>query len=185
MIFVTVGAQMPFDRLIRAVDTWAAKRDRTDLFAQIGPGLYKPKHFPFSAFLTPSEFRRRVIECDVMVAHAGMGSIITAFEHGKPILVLPRRGDLNETRNDHQVATAQQFLAQGRVAAAFDEDELLLKLDEIDALRAGGKIEKRASTELIATLRSFMVGEVRPPIPAESANDDKREDQMRPHVSTL
>jgi len=159
MIFVTVGAQMPFDRLVRAVDTWAAKSDRTDLFAQTGSALYKPRHFPFSAFLTPPEFRRRVMGCDVVVAHAGMGSIITALELGKPILVLPRRGDLNETRNDHQVATAQRFLAQGRVAAAFDEDELLLKLDEIDALRASGRIEKRASTELIVTLRSFIAGE--------------------------
>lgn len=38
MIFVTVGHQTPFDRLIRLVDRWAEENMRHDLFAQIGHG---------------------------------------------------------------------------------------------------------------------------------------------------
>lgn len=37
MIFVTVGTQVQFDRLIRTVDEWAGARARSDIFAQIGP----------------------------------------------------------------------------------------------------------------------------------------------------
>jgi len=36
VIFVTVGAQMPFDRLVGAVDTWAGTNNRRDIFAQTG-----------------------------------------------------------------------------------------------------------------------------------------------------
>ncbi len=35
MIFVTVGEQLPFDRLVRAVDEWAAASGK-EVFAQIG-----------------------------------------------------------------------------------------------------------------------------------------------------
>ena len=42
MIFVTVGAQMPFDRMCKAVDAWAAKRGRSDVFAQIGETEWRP-----------------------------------------------------------------------------------------------------------------------------------------------
>ena len=37
MIFVTVGTQLAFDRMIKAVDEWAGARGRTDVFAQVGP----------------------------------------------------------------------------------------------------------------------------------------------------
>lgn len=156
MIFVTVGAQMSFDRLCRGVDAWAKARGRDDVFAQIGPTDWRPSHIGFARFLDPPAFKARVAEADAVVAHAGMGSIITALELGKPILVMPRRGDLRETRNDHQVATAQRFLAQGRVAVAMTDDDLPAALDRLGALRPADTIGARASDQLIAALRRFI-----------------------------
>lgn len=159
MIFVTVGAQMSFDRLIRTVDQWAANHARHDVFAQIGPTSYRPAHIEWSQFIPPEEFRKRVAAADIVVAHAGMGSIITALELGKPILVMPRRGHLNETRNDHQVDTARQFLAQGRIHVAIDESELSQRLDNLDELKNAGIVadtSKVASPELIVALRQFI-----------------------------
>ena len=40
MIFVTVGSQLPFDRLVRAVDDWAAGNGGAAAFAQIGASSY-------------------------------------------------------------------------------------------------------------------------------------------------
>lgn len=156
MILVTVGAQMSFDRMTRAVDAWAGERGRRDVFAQIGPTDFIPEHIGWTRFLEPEEFHRRVREADILVAHAGMGSIISALEAGKPILVMPRRGDLRETRNDHQVATAKRFLEMGKVAVAFDEEELKAKLDALDSMAAGQTISKWASPELIEGLREFI-----------------------------
>lgn len=156
MIFVTVGAQMPFDRLCMAVDAWASERGRQDVFAQIGPTSWTPRAMRYERFLEPAAFRRAVSEADAVVAHAGMGSIITALELGKPILVMPRRGELRETRNDHQVATADRFRAQGRIVVAMDEHELPARLDELGAMRASDRIGSRASDQLLAAIRRFI-----------------------------
>ena len=146
---------MPFDRMVKAVDDWAGSTGRKDVFAQIGPTSWRPANIQWKSFLNPDEFREKVRAAGVVVAHAGMGSIITALELGKPILVMPRSGALMETRNDHQLATAKQFLAQGKTAVAFDERELAEKLDRIDDLTAGDRISGQASPLLLSALRKF------------------------------
>lgn len=169
MIFVSVGSQMPFDRLIGAVDAWAGARGRRDVFAQVGPTDLRPRHIEWAPFIEPAEFRERVRACSAMVAHAGMGSILTAMEFGKPILVMPRRGALMETRNDHQVATARRFLAMGRIRVAMDESELPGLLDDLVAGSGVGvsasTIGRHASAELLAAVRAFIHGL---PIPAQA-----------------
>lgn len=165
MIFVTVGSQMAFDRLIGAVDTWAGARGRSGVFAQIGPSTLRPSAIEWARFIEPREFRERVRGCDALVAHAGMGSILTALEFGKPVLVMPRRGTLQETRNDHQVATARRLRALGRVHVAMDEHELPAMLDQLGGLRASEPIRHHASDELLAAVRSFIFGV---PIPAQA-----------------
>lgn len=161
-IFVTVGAQLPFDRLIEAVDAWAARRQgvhRHSLFAQIGETAYRPAHIEFAELLEPPEFRKRVLWADVLVAHAGMGSILTALQYGKPILVMPRQGRLKETRNDHQVATAVRFKEMNKVAVAMDESEIPAQLDGLAALGRAERISDLASDELIAAIHGFIHSE--------------------------
>ena len=158
-IFITVGAQIPFDRLIVAVDAWAAGRQAGhSLFAQIGERGYRPAHMEFAELLEPPAFKQRVLWADALVAHAGMGSILTALQYGKPILVMPRQGRLKETRNDHQLATAQHFQEMGNVAVAMDESEIPSQLDGLPALAQAEQISDRASDELIAAIRGFIHG---------------------------
>lgn len=158
MIFVTVGHQMPFDRLVRGVDEWAGRSGRSDVFAQIGETDFRPGHIQFADKIDPAEFRRRMSEATAVVAHAGMGTILTALELGTPVLVMPRLGRLMETRNDHQVATAERFKALGRVTVAMDETELSAALDRLTDLRRGPTIQAQASPELLAAVRGFIFG---------------------------
>ena len=167
MIFATVGSQEPFDRLIRAVDEWGRLHPRSDIFAQIGSSDFRPKHVDYTKFLNPSEFNRVMRAAKVIVAHAGMGSIISALELGKPIVVMPRKGALRETRNDHQVATAERFGSRGRVVVANDQADFAAKLDYALTLSAMDPINHEASPRLIATIRAFLEGtlaELDPPI---------------------
>ncbi|HTZ48951.1 MAG TPA: glycosyltransferase [Verrucomicrobiae bacterium] len=156
MIFVTVGSSEPFDRLVHAVDEWAEQRGRTDVFAQIGRSNYQPKHIECSQFLGPSEFRERFDAAEFVVAHAGMGSIITALEIGKTMVVMPRRAHLGETRSDHQVATADRFGQQGHVLVAMDEHALSNKLDEAQTVLTTNQVGPTASPLLISTIRNFI-----------------------------
>lgn len=158
-LFVTVGAQMPFDRLVKAVDEWATGRDDVEIFAQTGEEGYAPVNFQSDALCSPTEFRERLLWADLLVAHAGMGSILQALQFGKPILVMPRKGSLRETRNDHQVATAIRFKEMGKVRVAMDERELGQLLSDVDGIGGAQVISDRASDELIAALRSFIFGQ--------------------------
>ncbi len=156
MIFVTVGTQLPFDRLIKTVDSWAAQNRSVDVFGQIGPTPYEPLHMRYSEFVGAVEFREKVEQADLIVAHAGMGSIITALELGKPILVMPRRADLGEHRNEHQMATAKRLLEQGRIHVAFDEEELIGNLRQIESLKVRAALSVDAAPELIESIRTFI-----------------------------
>jgi UDP-N-acetylglucosamine transferase subunit ALG13 len=154
MIFVTVGTQGHFDRLIRTVDEWAGLRGSTNVFAQTGPSDYRPKHIHAKPFIDPTEFRKCVESATIVIAHAGMGSIITALEFGKQIIVMPRRGDLGEHRNEHQVATAKRFAEQGRIVVAFNEQELLETMDQLKVFHETERLSAQASPHLIATIRA-------------------------------
>jgi UDP-N-acetylglucosamine transferase subunit ALG13 len=158
LILVTVGGQLPFDRLVRYVDQWAgAKSARpATVFAQIGQSDIVPSHMDFAKLLPGSEFRRRVIECDAIVAHAGMGTILTALEYCKPLLIFPRLAEQGEHRNDHQIATARYFSERGLVRTAFDRAELEDELSGLLELHPPAAISPFASDELIARIRGFV-----------------------------
>jgi UDP-N-acetylglucosamine transferase subunit ALG13 len=159
VIFVTVGTQLPFDRMVAAVDAWAGAVPARSVTAQIGPSQVRRGNIETRRFISPAECRRLMQEADVVVAHAGMGTILGALELGTPVLVMPRRAALGEHRNDHQLATARWFAKQGSISVAFDEDELVRKLDEVERLAACERISQYASDGLIRALRSFIDGD--------------------------
>ena len=135
VIFVTVGGQLPFDRLVHAVDQWASQHHRTDVFAQIGNSPNPPTHIEWQRLLPPPDFQSKARGAEVIVAHAGMGSILTALEFGKPIIVVPRRAHLGEHRNDHQWATVKHLSKDVGVTVAADETALLDQLQRLEELQ--------------------------------------------------
>jgi UDP-N-acetylglucosamine transferase subunit ALG13 len=175
VIFLTVGAQMPFERLVRTVDAWAGRTGRRDVFAQIGPTEYRPAHLEWTRFLEPAEFKRQYERSNVIVAHAGTGTIITALHLGKPIVVMPRRAGLRETRNDHQLATARQFSRFGSVRVAWEEEALVACLEVIDEIQGLRAVGAHASRALINSIRGFIEGTDLAP---ESAAPDDEENEL-------
>lgn len=157
MIFVTVGEQLPFDRLIRTIDEWSGA-SKKEVFAQIGRSDYTPKYISYKAFLAPEEFKNKFIAAEIIVSHAGMGTIITASELGKPILVMPRQAALGEHRNDHQFSTAKRFSSLNYVTVAFDEAELKTRLDKLAASEIYQNLAGVVgpSPLLIKTIRNFI-----------------------------
>jgi UDP-N-acetylglucosamine transferase subunit ALG13 len=157
MIFVTVGTELPFDRLIKAVDSWARENNRTDVFSQIGEGAWEPEFIRSCRFMEPPEFARAFASASVIISHAGAGTILTALRWEKPILVMPRRASLGEQRNEHQMATAKRLSEMGKVGVAFDEIDLREKLAQIDSFKPRQKIGPYASEELQDAIRSFIL----------------------------
>lgn len=157
MIFVTVGSQMPFDRLVVAMDQWASERAGCDVFAQVGKDGYRPNAMRFADSISPRDFLATVASSALIVAHAGMGSVLTALEFGKPIVLLPRQGALQETRNDHQIATARWLMDRPGVFVAMNESELPTAIDRaMEMPLSGQQIPKHATPSLISALQEFI-----------------------------
>ena len=158
MIFVTVGTDLPFDRMMKVIDGWARENGRTDVFAQIGEGAWEPEFIKFAHFLQPPEFSKHFDKATLIISHAGMGTILSALLFGKPILVMPKKSGLGEHRSDHQFATARRMQELGNVNVAFDEHELRARLDRLDELLQPKRIGPTASEGLVTGLREFIFG---------------------------
>lgn len=158
MIFVTVGSQMPFDRLVSGVAKWAsAQPSFPEVLAQVGDTQLRPAGLQVVSVLSPEEFRSAVSQAEVIVAHAGMGSVLTAMEFGKPLVVLPRKGTLYETRNDHQIATARWLAEKEGVFVAIEDHELPDAINRAFAsARSTSRISSFASAELVNALKTFI-----------------------------
>jgi UDP-N-acetylglucosamine--N-acetylmuramyl-(pentapeptide) pyrophosphoryl-undecaprenol N-acetylglucosamine transferase len=74
----------------------------------------------------PAGEMARAMRCsDVVVAHAGTGSALTAFEVGVVPVLVPRRRVHGEHVDDHQVVTAAALSTRG-IALAAEADQLSL-----------------------------------------------------------
>ncbi len=155
-LFVTVGAQMPFDRLIDAMDAWAAAHPRHTVLAQIGASELSPHHLAWTRFLSPAELERAFGEADAIVGHAGTGTIIAALERCKPIVVLPRRAELRETRNDHQLATAKRFAELAGETIAWRERELPRAIASIAEAPPTLTLAPQARGRLVERIAAFI-----------------------------
>ncbi|WND03271.1 glycosyltransferase [Temperatibacter marinus] len=156
MIFATVGTQLPFDRMIQSLDKWLQNQEVKDCFAQISDSQYKPKHMKFAPFLSPSEFANLLANCKVIVSHAGMGTVLSALQIQKPIIIMPRLAAYGEHRNDHQLATTEGLSNREGIHIANSSAELHEYLDNYQDLTAGVEIYNGAAPSLISQVSDFI-----------------------------
>ena len=130
MIFVAVGTQFPFDRLIQYMDKWALDHNQ-EVIAQISDGEYTPKNIKWERFLDGEQYNKNIAEASVFVSHAGMGNIISAREQQTPIIVMNRQLKLGEHRNDHQAEGLTWMGKLDGVYTASTEEELTQQLSLI------------------------------------------------------
>lgn len=137
-ILVTVGAQLPFSRLIRCIDRINAHKEH-DIFAQIGQDDGSYINMNTTTFLTAVEYKSKLDWCDLVIAHAGMGTIIQCLELNKKLIVVPRLKKFSEHRNDHQLDTVEKFVSMTSSDSLFkichDIDDLERLLVEVCNLR--------------------------------------------------
>jgi len=159
VIFVTVGTQLPFDRLIKSVDSWAERYPGIEFIIQSGEGGFKPLHCKEKGFITPVEWGSLFSSADLVVAHAGMGTIIKCIDAGKPLIVMPRKSNLNEHRNDHQLATVGQLKGIANIVIVDNEEELNMALDTPPVTVSKGCGDNNENlTLLLNEIKSFVSG---------------------------
>ncbi|MER2998966.1 glycosyltransferase [Pontibacter populi] len=154
-VFLTTGTQEPFDRLIKAIDSITLYLEDITIIAQTPKSYYQPKNIQVFDFLDPSEFDFYFTEADLIVSHAGMGTVISALEKEKPIIIFPRLIKYKEHRSDHQMATAIKLKELNYVHVAFEEEELksMIMSAFYNELKPLYKLGNYASDNLIIAIR--------------------------------
>lgn len=150
MILLTVGTQLPFDRLVEIIDRLAPTLPEP-MFAQVGQGRYRPVNMEWKPFVGPVEFEQRVRQCSSLIAHAGIGTLVVAQRYRKPIILFPRLAALDEHRNDHQLATVRALEGRPGVRVAYDETDLArLIVEPASAVETANRLPER--DRLLATI---------------------------------
>ena len=132
MIFLTIGTQFPFDRLVKSVDEAISRKVfEAEIFAQIGESSYRPRNFKYVKSLQKSQFDCWARKASAIIGHGGMGTITVALDGNKPLLVMPRLRKYGEVVNDHQLAVARKFEELGHILVAYETEELPAKMEEL------------------------------------------------------
>ena len=123
-IFISVGSRFAMNRLLLSVDNFIQKRPGFEAVAQIGSSEFQTNNITSKLWLCPKQFKEELIRCDIFISHAGMGNILLAAELNKPIIIMPRKADLGEHINNHQLGTAEGFREHDFIYIANDQAEL-------------------------------------------------------------
>jgi len=144
------GTSAPFVRLVRGLAEYAAAHPGEQIWVQHGdaelpPALSGAPYVPRDVMLD------RLRAADVVVTHAGCGSLFDAISLGQKPVVVPRLARFGEHVNDHQLELLDALSAEGRIIAVRDIAELP---------RAISEAKKSPSTHTDATRRGALVAEL-------------------------
>ena len=105
--FVAVGTHnQPFTRLLELVDA-----------AEASGALPSPVTRQIEPTMPAEEFRENVANSEVVITHGGAGTVSLALAHGARPLVLPRREELGEHVDNHQVEMCEKLEELGLIVS--------------------------------------------------------------------
>lgn len=115
LVFATVGATLPFDRLVRDVEqAKAAGLLPEHVIVQTGLGGHRPAGVEEVRETIPfAEVQDILSRADIVVCHGGTGSLITALREGCRVIAVPRLFELGEHYDDHQLEITAAFAERG------------------------------------------------------------------------
>lgn len=129
LIFVIVGTMYGFPRLIKEMDEIAKDIDE-DVIMQIGETIYEPKNAKYFRFTSNGELAKLYNDARIVVCHSGVGTILTALEYGKIVVVVPRLKIYGEHIDDHQLEITKELEKEAMINAVYDINNLRNMLDK-------------------------------------------------------
>lgn len=126
MIFVTLGSQdKQFTRLVKEVDRLVAEKViKDEVIVQAGVTKFKSKNLKLLDYVDVEAFQKYMKECDFVIAHGGVGSILDAMKMKKKLIAVPRDAKYDEIANDHQRQIIEEFDKKGYIIGCKDVDDL-------------------------------------------------------------
>jgi UDP-N-acetylglucosamine transferase subunit ALG13 len=126
VVFVAVGTDHhDFSRLVSWVERWAATEHPVPVRVVVQHGTSRaPVGLESFGFLGRTELDTFLDQADIIVTQGGPGSITDARQRGIRPIVVPRRVELHEMVDNHQVAFGTYLHEAGEVLLAQSEEQL-------------------------------------------------------------
>ena len=127
MILITLGTQdKPFHRLLEAVQKQIDNKVINEkVVVQAGISCnFKSKDMEIFDLIPLEEFDKLISECDVLITHGGVGSIIAGIKNNKKVIAAARLKKYGEHVNDHQLQIIENFTESGYILSLDNFDEL-------------------------------------------------------------
>lgn len=135
---MTVGThEQQFNRLVEYMDKWANEHDE-GVIIQSGFSTYEPKYCKWSKLYPYLEMVQMVNDARIVITHGGPSSFIMPLQIGKVPIVVPRKKELDEHVNDHQVDFSNQVAKrQGNIIVVEDVTKLADTIKQYDEIVNG------------------------------------------------
>ncbi len=129
MILVTLGTQdKSFIRLLKAIQKQIDLGNIKDrVVVQAGCTKFNSNDMEIFDLIPMDDFDKLIAECDLLITHGGVGSIIAGLNKGKKVIAAARLKKYKEHVNDHQLQIIDSFSKKGYILKLDDFD----KLDEL------------------------------------------------------
>jgi len=151
VIFATCGSSPArFDRLMDAL----AALPPDQLHVQHGPAT-PPPCARADEFVSFGRMVELIEAADVVVSHAGVGSIMCALRAGHVPIVFPRLKRYGETVDDHQAELAEALERRGNVIVVWNATELV---DAVASVPPRGGSRALGAESLGAAVRAAIWG---------------------------
>lgn len=127
MILVTLGTQdKKFYRLLEAVQKQIDNKIITDrVVVQAGCSSdFKSENMEIFDLISMDDFEKLINECDILITHGGVGSIITGLKNNKKVIASARLKKYGEHTNDHQLQIIENFSLNGYILPFNEFDDL-------------------------------------------------------------
>ncbi len=126
MILVTLGTQdKPFTRLVDAVQEQINKGNIKDrVVVQAGCTTYKSNDMEIFDLIPKDDFEKLISECDLLITHGGVSSILTGLKNKKKVIAAARLKQYGEHTNDHQLQIIENFTKSGYILSLDDFEDL-------------------------------------------------------------
>ncbi len=156
MILVTLGTQdKSFKRLLDAIQKQIDLGNIKDkVIVQAGCTKYQSKNMKIFSLIDRDEFSKLIKECDLLITHGGVGSILTGLKNNKKVIAAARLEEYKEHTNNHQLEIIEKFVNSGYILELKDFDKLDEVLKKVKDFKP--KKYKSNTTEMIKLITNYI-----------------------------
>ena len=117
LIFVSLGTNdKSFERLLKAIDKEIQLGNiKDEVIVQSGYTKYTSNNMEVIDLMPMDKFNKCISDCDILITHGGVGTILDGLKKGKKIIAFPRLSKYMEHVNDHQVEIIEEFYNSGYI----------------------------------------------------------------------